>query len=319
MNILVTGCAGFIGYHLSEALLGQGHKVLGVDNLNDYYDPALKQARLQRLQANATFSFCNFNLADDALLHGLPGAERVFHLAAQAGVRYSIENPSIYFESNILGTFNLLQWCLRTKPSHVLLASSSSVYGENNAAPFKENGSFDRPESFYAATKASTELMAHAQARIHGLPITALRFFTVYGPWGRPDMALFKFTKAILAGEPIQVYGQGLLSRDFTYVDDVVQAILLLADLPPAPQPAPYRVVNVGNHNPATVNQLIEAVEAACHKKALRQDLPMQPGDVTQTCADVSLLQNLTGFTPHTDLRHGVTEFVCWYRGYYGC
>ncbi len=333
MNVLVTGAAGFIGSHVCEALLARGDTVTGFDNVNDYYDVVLKQARLTRLGSSGAFTFVKGSLEDaeavQALFGGVP-FDRVIHLAAQAGVRYSLTNPGAYVQSNLVGFLNMLEACRHSKIPHLTYASSSSVYGLNAHQPFSVHDNVDHPISLYAATKKSNELMAHAYSHLYGLPTTGLRFFTVYGPWGRPDMALFLFTKAILAGEPIDVFNHGKMQRDFTYIDDIVQGVVRTADCIPAPNPdwdanrpdpgtspAPYRVFNIGNHTPVELDYFITLIEEALGKKAIRNYLPMQPGDVPSTCADVDDLERAVGFTPSTPLATGITRFIEWYRRYY--
>ncbi len=333
MNILVTGAAGFIGYHVARALLERGDSVTGFDNLNPYYDVTLKEARLEQLRACPAFSFVKGALEDQsavaALFAGRP-FDRVIHLAAQAGVRYSLTNPGAYVQSNLVGFLHILEACRHARTPHLAYASSSSVYGLNTHYPFSVHDNVDHPISLYAATKKANELMAHTYAHLYGLPTTGLRFFTVYGPWGRPDMALFLFTRAILAGEPIDVYNHGRMRRDFTYIDDIVQGVLRAGDriaLPnpdwdgaapdPGTSPAPYRVYNIGNHTPVELDHFIGAIEKALGKKAVRRYLPMQPGDVPATCADVEDLRLDVGFTPATPLETGIARFVEWYRAYY--
>ena len=333
MNVLVTGAAGFIGSHVAKALLARGDSVVGFDNLNDYYDVSLKQARLDRLLQDKGFAFAKGSLEDAAavgrLFAGRP-FDRVIHLAAQAGVRYSITNPGAYVQSNLVGFLNVLEACRHAKTPHLAYASSSSVYGLNAHYPFSVHDNVDHPVSLYAATKKANELMAHTYSHLYGLPTTGLRFFTVYGPWGRPDMALFKFTKAILAGDPIDVYNHGKMRRDFTYIDDIVQGVVRVADriAPPNPDwdaaapdpgtsPAPYRVYNIGNHTPVELDRFIAVIEAAIGKKAVRNNLPMQPGDVAATCADVEDLRRDVGFAPATPLETGIARFMEWYRNYY--
>ena len=334
MNILVTGAAGFIGFHVSRALLARGDTVTGFDNLNDYYDVSLKQARLAQLAGRPGFSFVKGALEDaaavDALFAGRP-FDRVIHLAAQAGVRYSLTNPGAYVQSNLVGFLNILEACRRARTPHLAYASSSSVYGLNARQPFSVHDNVDHPISLYAATKKANELMAHTYAHLYGLPATGLRFFTVYGPWGRPDMALFLFTRAILAGKPIDVFNQGKMRRDFTYIDDIVQGVVRTADRIAAPDPAwdaaapdpgispaPYRVYNIGNHTPVELERFIAVLEEALGRKAVRHYLPMQPGDVPATCADVDDLRRDVGFAPATPLETGIARFVEWYRDYYG-
>ncbi len=333
-SALVTGAAGFIGFHLSRRLLEMGWDVVGIDNLNDYYDPSLKRARLEILEENQRFAFHHLDIADRA------GMERLFegsafsvvvNLAAQAGVRYSIENPRAYIDANIVGFLNILEGCRHSDSvSHLVYASSSSVYGANTSYPFSVRDNVDHPVSLYAATKKSNELMAHTYSHLYHLPTTGLRFFTVYGPWGRPDMALFKFTRAILAGEPIDVYGQGDMRRDFTYIDDIVEGVvrvmtavaqpdpLWTGDAPdPSSSTAPWRVFNIGNNDPVELLRFIEVIEEALGTKAERNLLPMQPGDVPATAADVQALSDAVGFEPSTPIEEGIKRFVEWYRGYY--
>lgn len=331
-TILVTGAAGFIGHFVSERLLQRGYKVVGVDNLNDYYDPSLKEARLNRLYEldhNGRFDFYRVNLKDRPSLESIFNNQElhgVIHLAAQAGVRYSLSNPQAYIDSNITGFLNILE-CLRLHPVHLVYASSSSVYGGNRTLPFSEGQSVDRPVSLYAATKKANELMAHTYSHLFGIPATGLRFFTVYGPWGRPDMAYFKFVKSILAGQTIEVYNHGVMQRDFTYIDDIVEGVLQAFDHPPTPEPShgdfafdvlpAHRVLNIGNHQAEKLTDFIATIEDALGVKARCEFLPMQPGDVPATFADTQALQSLTGFSPSTPLRHGVGQFVRWYRDYY--
>jgi UDP-glucuronate 4-epimerase len=323
-TILVTGAAGFLGMYVSAALSAAGHKIVGVDNLNSYYDPAIKTARLAELsKIHKKFVFEKANFADAAAVEALFKTHqfsKVVHLGAQAGVRYSITNPMAYQESNLLGTTVILDLCARYKVEHLVYASSSSVYGANTKVPFHESDPVERPVSFYAATKRANELMAHTFSHIHSMPATGLRFFTVYGPWGRPDMAYWSFTKALLEGTQINVFGDGVVSRDFTYVNDVVSAIVRLVDLPPrkgsSGEPA-HRVLNVGNSSPVTVNEMLSVLEALTGKKALRKDLPLPPGDVQTTFADSSALAVLTGYRPNTELAVGLERFVSWYRQYF--
>ena len=333
MNVLVTGAAGFIGYHVSQAFLARGDSVVGFDNLNDYYDVSLKQARLDRLRSEKGFAFVKGSLEDEAAMQALFAGrrfDRVVHLAAQAGVRYSLTNPGAYVQSNLVGFLNVLEACRHAQTPHLAYASSSSVYGLNAHYPFSVHDNVDHPVSLYAATKKANELMAHTYSHLYGLPTTGLRFFTVYGPWGRPDMALFKFTKAILAGEPIDVYNHGKMRRDFTYVGDIVQGVVRVADRlatpnpawdaaqpDPGTSPAPYRVYNIGNHTPVELDRFIAAIEEAIGRKALRNYLPMQPGDVPATCADVEDLRRDVGFAPATPLETGIARFIEWYRSYY--
>ena len=333
MRILITGVAGFIGSTLAMRVLARGDTVFGIDNLNTYYDVTLKQARLDRLTAIRGFDFAKLDIVDRAAMQELFSTQHfdaVMHLAAQAGVRYSIENPSAYVDANLVGFANVMEGCRRSSVGHFVYASSSSVYGANVKLPFSENDSVDHPVSLYAATKKANELMAHSYAHLYGLPCTGLRFFTVYGPWGRPDMALFKFTRGILAGEPIPVFNRGEMVRDFTYVDDIVEGVLRVIDQPAAPDPgwkaeapasassrAPYRVYNIGNNQPVKLTRYIEVLEQCLGKKAVLDLLPMQPGDVPATTADVSALAKAVGFAPSTSVEAGVSRFVEWYRDYY--
>ena len=333
MKILLTGAAGFIGSTTSLRLLARGDEVVGLDNLNDYYDVRLKQDRLARLSPHERFRFVKLDVADRDGLQRLFAAERfdrVIHLAAQAGVRYSLQNPHAYVDSNIVGFMNVLEGCRHHGVQHLVYASSSSVYGGNTKMPFSEHDSVDHPVSMYAATKKANELMAHTYSHLFGLPTTGLRFFTVYGPWGRPDMALFLFTKAILEGRPIDVFNHGLMQRDFTYVDDIVEGVIRVLDRPATPDPAyraetadpatsnaPYRVFNIGNHNPVPLLDFIGCIESALGLKAQKNLLPLQDGDVPATYADVDALTAWTGFKPATDIRSGIARFVTWYREYY--
>ncbi len=333
MRVLVTGAAGFIGSHLCLRLLARGDEVLGYDNLNDYYDPTLKQARLDRLTPHPNFSFIKASLEDRAAVDKAFAdfkPERVVNLAAQAGVRYSLENPHAYIDSNIVGFLNILEACRHSGVEHLVYASSSSVYGANRKLPFAVEDSVDHPVSLYAATKKANELMAHTYSHLFGLPTTGLRFFTVYGPWGRPDMALFLFTRKILAGEPIDVFNNGHHSRDFTYVDDIVEGVIRTLDRVPGPDPshdpmaptpatsaAPYRVYNIGNHQPVQLLRYIEVLEQKLGKTAERRLLPMQPGDVPDTEADVGALIRDTGYQPATPIEVGIGRFVDWYRDFY--
>lgn len=333
MKILITGAAGFIGHFLALRLLARGDIVVGVDNLNDYYDVTLKQARLAKLMSHERFTFIKADIADRKLMELLFTAHQfdvVVNLAAQAGVRYSITNPHAYIEANIVGFLNVLEGCRHSKVKNLLFASSSSVYGANTALPFAESNTVDHPVALYAATKKSNELMAHSYASLYSLPCTGLRFFTVYGPWGRPDMALYLFTKSILEGKPIDVFNNGNMVRDFTYVDDIVEGVLRLVDRPatpdaswsgdapnPATSYAPYRLYNIGNSEPVQLMRYIRAIEAALGKKASMSMLPMQAGDVRATAADVSRLANDTAFRPKTSVEDGVARFVEWYRAYY--
>ena len=339
MTVLITGAAGFIGYHLSQRLLQGGTAVLGFDNLNPYYDPALKRARLAQLQATAArtgspFQLIEADLEDRSAVEAAFAAhkpQKVVNLAAQAGVRYSIENPAAYIQANLVGFGHVLEGCRHHGIEHLVYASSSSVYGGNTRLPFSEHHSVDHPVSLYAASKKANELMTHTYSHLYGLPATGLRFFTVYGPWGRPDMALFLFTKAMLEGRPIQVFNNGQMTRDFTYVDDIVESLIRLLDKPAAPDPAfdsanpdpatswaPHRVFNIGNSNPTPLMDYIEAVESALGVSAEKEFLPMQPGDVPATAADTSALEAWVGFKPNTPVREGVARFVAWYRQFYG-
>ena len=332
-KILVTGAAGFIGSYVCQCLLERGEQVVGLDNLNDYYQVSLKQDRLDRLTGHTNFRFVRAALEDRAALEALFAAEPfdlVIHLAAQAGVRYSLENPHAYVDSNLTGFLNILEGCRRQQVRHLVYASSSSVYGANTVMPFSVHHNVDHPVSLYAATKKANELMAHSYAATYGLPCTGLRFFTVYGPWGRPDMAYFSFTKAILEGQPINVFNQGKMQRDFTYIDDIVEGVLRVADHPPtgndawrgdAPDAgtsfAPWRVYNIGNNQPVELLRFIEVLEQCLGKKAQKNFLPMQPGDVPATFADLDDLMADTGFRPSTSIEEGLGRFVAWYRNYY--
>jgi UDP-glucuronate 4-epimerase len=323
MRFLITGTAGFIGFHLARRLLADGHTVLGVDGITPYYDQTLKRLRHQELARFPSFTAREAMLEDAQSLAGLvaeANANIVVHLAAQAGVRYSAENPRAYIESNVVGTFNLLEALRPHRPRHLLIASTSSVYGANAQQPFEERHNTDHPLSLYAATKKATEAIAYSYADLHGVATTVMRLFTVYGPWGRPDMALFKFTRNILAGEPIEVYGAGKQTRDFTYIDDTVEAMARLTERAPGRdgRAAPYRVVNVGGGSPVGLDDFVATVEAAVGRKAIRRDVPMQPGDVPATWASTAVLEQLTGFKPATPLAEGVRAFVAWYREYYG-
>ena len=333
MRILVTGAAGFIGSNLSHRLLERGDSVLGYDNLNDYYDPTLKQARLDRLTPHKAFSFVKAALEDRAALErAFTGfqPQRVVNLAAQAGVRYSLTNPHAYVESNLVGFVNILEACRHGGVEHLVYASSSSVYGANRKLPFSVRDAVDHPVSLYAATKKANELMAHTYSHLYALPTTGLRFFTVYGPWGRPDMALFLFTRKILAGEPIEVFNHGKHSRDFTYIDDIVEGVMRTLDHvatpnpnfdPLAPDPgsssAPYRLYNIGNDRPIELARYIELLEAKLGRSAQKILLPMQPGDVPDTWADVAELSHDTGYAPSTPVEVGIERFVDWYRAYF--
>jgi len=332
--ILVTGVAGFIGYHVASRLLERGERVTGCDNLNDYYAVSLKEARLARLTEHAGFRFVRADLADRDATATLFAGERfdaVIHLAAQAGVRYSLVNPAAYIDSNLTGFATILEGCRRQETPHLVYASSSSVYGANSTVPFSEHHTVDHPLSLYAATKKANELMAHSYAALYGLPATGLRFFTAYGPWGRPDMAYFSFTRAILAGTPIDLYNQGQMQRDFTYIDDIVEGILRIAGQPPAPDPgwrsdrpdpatsfAPWRVYNIGNNQPVKLLTFVEILERKLGRKAVLNLLPMQPGEVPGTCANVADLTQDTGFCPATSIEEGIGRFVAWHREYYG-
>ena len=333
MKILVTGTAGFIGHHLALRLLARGDNVVGIDNLNNYYDVTLKENRLKRLAPNANFKFIKLDLADKAGMAELFAAEKfdvVVNLAAQAGVRYSMENPHAYIDANLVGFTNVLEGCRHNKVKHLVFASSSSVYGANTKLPFSESDSVDHPISLYAASKKANELMAHTYASLFGLPCTGLRFFTVYGPWGRPDMALFLFTKAILADEPIKVFNHGKMVRDFTYIDDIVEGVVRLLDKPAQPDPgwssatpdpatsfAPYRIFNIGNNTPVELMRYIHALETELGKTAKMEMLGMQMGDVPATSADVSRLEAWVDFRPKTKVEEGIAKFVAWYRDYY--
>lgn len=327
---LITGSAGFIGYHTATRLLALGWRVIGLDSLSDYYDVTLKERRHAMLAQNPDFTPVIGRLEDPGRLMALFEHERpdlVVHLAAQAGVRYSIDNPRSYVEANLVGTFELLEAARAFAPAHMLLASTSSAYGANAQMPYVETQRADHQMSFYAATKKATEAMAHSYAHLYGLPITMFRFFTVYGPWGRPDMAHFKFTRAILQGDPIDVYNHGEMSRDFTYIDDLVDAIISLSEAVPGDTPvseqdslspvAPFRVVNIGANAPTRLMAYIAAIEAACGCEAVKIMHPMQPGDVPATWADITLLQQLTDYVPKVDVETGVQRFVDWYRDYY--
>jgi UDP-glucuronate 4-epimerase len=333
MTILVTGAAGFIGFHVCQRLLARGERVVGVDNLNDYYDPALKRARLAQLTPHARFVFHQADIADRVAMPALFVREtprRVIHLAAQAGVRYSLTNPHAYVDANLVGFVNVLEGCRHGGVEHLVYASSSSVYGLNAEMPFSVHHNVDHPVSLYAATKKANELMAHTYSHLYRLPTTGLRFFTVYGPWGRPDMALFLFTRAILAGTPIDVFNHGKMRRDFTYIDDIVEGVLRVADRIPAPDrawsgarpdpgtsSAPYRLYNIGNNSPVELTAFIQAIEQALGRRATLNLLPMQPGDVAATAADVSDLEHDVGFAPDMPIAEGVARFVAWYRAYH--
>ena len=332
-KILVTGAAGFIGSHLSHRLLERGDEVVGLDNLNAYYDVSLKEARLARLREHGAFRFVRMDLADRegmAELFRRESFARVVNLGAQAGVRYSLENPHAYVDSNLTGFVNVLEGCRHTGVEHLVYASSSSVYGANTEMPFSVHHNVDHPLSLYAASKKANELMAHTYSHLYGLPTTGLRFFTVYGPWGRPDMAMFLFARAILAGEPIDVFNHGRMRRDFTYIDDIVEGVVRVTDRVAPPNPrwdgavpdpgtsaAPYRLYNIGNHSPVELLRLIEVLEEALGRKAELRMLPMQPGDVPATCADVDDLIADVGFRPATPIEEGVRRFVAWYLEHY--
>ncbi|MCD6339709.1 MAG: NAD-dependent epimerase [Verrucomicrobia bacterium] len=333
MRFLVTGVAGFIGFHVARRLLEEGREVVGLDNVNEYYDVRLKEARLAELEGRAGWRFVRMDLADRegmARLFEEVRPRRVIHLAAQAGVRYSLKNPHAYADSNLVGFMNVLEGCRHSGAEHLVYASSSSVYGANTKMPFSIHHNVDHPVSLYAATKKANELMAHAYSHLYSLPTTGLRFFTVYGPWGRPDMAMFIFTRAILEGRPIDVYNHGRMKRDFTYIDDVVEGVVRVADRIPSPNPAwsgdapdpgtsraPYRVYNIGNNKPVELMDLIRVLEEALGRKAEKRMLPMQPGDVPATYADVDDLTADVGYRPNTPIEEGVRRFVAWYRKFY--
>lgn len=323
MKILVTGCAGFIGYHLANRLLARGDTVVGLDNLNNYYDVSLKLARLNKLKKHSHFHFIKLDLADRAGMEKLfteMSVTTVAHMAAQAGVRYSLTAPYAYVDSNIVGFAHILEGCRAQRVQQLVYASSSSVYGANQKYPFSETDPVDHPVALYAATKKANELMAHSYAHLFQLPCTGLRFFTVYGPWGRPDMALFKFTQNILADKPIDVYNHGNMIRDFTYIDDIIDGIILALDHPPTattPDHPPYRIYNIGNNNPIQLLDFISELEKILQKKAIKNLLPLQPGDVPTTYADISQLANDLGYQPKTSLNTGIKKFVDWYFQYY--
>ncbi|SFN46485.1 UDP-glucuronate 4-epimerase [Izhakiella capsodis] len=333
MKYLVTGVAGFIGFYVAQRLLSAGHQVVGLDNLDDYYDVSLKKARLDLIASHERFTFFKGDLNDShtvADLFILHRFQRVVHLAAQAGVRYSLDNPHAYTNTNITGFLNILEGCRHHKIEHLLYASSSSVYGLNRKLPFSTDDSVDHPISLYAATKKANELMAHSYSHLYGIPTTGLRFFTVYGPWGRPDMALFKFTRAILAGDAIDVYNHGNMWRDFTYIDDITEAVVRLLNIipvadkqwkvedgSPASSSAPYRIYNIGNSQPVMLTDYIAAIESATGIEARKNMLPIQPGDVHETSADTKPLYEAIGFKPKTDVKSGVKRFVDWYRNFY--
>lgn len=335
MKFLVTGAAGFIGYHISRRLLSEGHQVIGLDNLNEYYDVSLKKSRLDQLVAYDTFTFYKQDLTDQQGIADLfirEQFERVIHLGAQAGVRYSLENPLAYANANLIGYLNILEGCRLHHIGHLLYASSSSVYGLNSKLPFSTDDSVDHPVSLYAATKRANELMAHAYAHLYQLPTTGLRFFTVYGPWGRPDMALFKFTKAMLNGKSIDVYNCGAMQRDFTYIDDITEVIFCLQRVIPttdaswtvdtgstATSSAPYRIYNIGNNQPVQLINYIQILEIVLGIKAKKNLLPMQPGDILETSTDIDKLYHVIGFKPNTPVSEGIKCFVDWYREYYRC
>jgi UDP-glucuronate 4-epimerase len=321
MTVLVTGAAGFIGYHVSEALLARGEAVVGIDNINDYYDVRLKEARLARLKAHNRFAFTKLNIADRdglaALVQKHGDIDRIVHLAAQAGVRYSIKNPHAYAESNLIGHLNILELARGIKGfKHLVYASSSSVYGGNTKLPFAIEDKVDRPVSLYAATKGANELMSHSYSHLYGIPQTGLRFFTVYGPWGRPDMAYFDFTRAIFAGEKIRVFNNGDMKRDFTWIGDIVTGVVAALDKPPVNTP-PYRLYNIGNNNAENLLDFISVIEKACGKKAVTELAPMQAGDVKATYADITAITNDLGFKPTTPITEGIPQFVKWYRDFY--
>jgi UDP-glucuronate 4-epimerase len=333
MRVLVTGTAGFIGNHLALRLLERGDEVIGLDNVNDYYDVSLKEARLARVTSHRGFTEARISLEQRqqvADLFAEHKPQRVAHLAAQAGVRYSLENPHAYVDSNVVGFVNILEGCRRHEVEHLVFASSSSVYGANTALPFSVHDNVDHPVSLYAATKRANELMAHTYAHLFRLPVTGLRFFTVYGPWGRPDMALFKFTRAILEGEPIHVYNHGHMQRDFTFIDDIVEGVVRVLDRVPTPNPqwsgsrpdsatssAPYRLYNIGGNNPVDLSRFIELLEQRLGRIAQKVMLPLQPGDVPATSADVADLERDVGFRPQTPIESGIDRFVAWYQDYY--
>lgn len=333
MKILVTGAAGFIGFHLSQRLLNRGDEVIGLDNLNNYYDVSLKQARLAQLQSEQLFTFTQLDLADQEGINNLFTTHQfdvVVNLAAQAGVRYSLQNPHAYINSNILGFTNILEGCRHSQVKHLVFASSSSVYGANTKIPFSVHDNVDHPISLYAASKKANELMAHTYSHLYGLPTTGLRFFTVYGPWGRPDMAYFLFTKAILSGQPIDVFNYGKMKRDFTYIDDIIEGVVRVIDTIPQGNPhwsgdkpdpgtskAPYKIYNIGNNNPVELLHFIEVIENCLGMKVQKNMLPLQPGDVTMTYADVDDLIADVGFKPATPIDVGIRRFIDWYRDYY--
>ncbi len=332
-KIFLTGCAGFIGFHLTNRLLREGYEIIGLDNLNNYYDVSLKESRLAILKDQDGFSFVKASLEDTEAVNEVFAKHKtgtVINLAAQAGVRYSLVNPKAYIDSNIQGFLNILEGCRHNKVEHLIYASSSSVYGANTAIPFSVHNNVDHPVSLYAATKKANELMAHSYSHLYGIPVTGLRFFTVYGPWGRPDMALFLFTKAILEGKPIKVYNYGKMMRDFTYIDDIVEGIVRLIPRIPQPDPlwngdspdpatsrAPYRIYNIGNNNPVELSEFISTLEKKLGREAIKEYLPLQQGDVLKTYADVDDLIRDVGFKPHTSIEEGIEKFVDWYMGYF--
>ena len=334
MRVIVTGAAGFIGFHLCRRLLDRGDEVVGIDSVNAYYDVSLKEARLAQLEGRDGFTFHRIDLADaeaTARVFGEAGAEVVVNLAAQPGVRYSLVNPKAYVDSNLAGFTNILEGCRRNPVRHLVFASSSSVYGANTKMPYSVHDNVDHPLSLYAATKKANELLAHTYSHVFNIPSTGLRFFTVYGPWGRPDMALFLFTRAILADKPIDVFNHGRMQRDFTYIDDIVEGVVRVMDRPAAPNPewsgdapdpgssrAPYRIYNIGNHQPVELRRFIEVIEETIGRKAKLNLLPMQPGDVPATYADIDDLARDAGFAPSTPIETGIARFYEWYRGYYG-
>lgn len=316
MKYLVTGSAGFIGMYVAKQLLEQGHDVVGLDNLNDYYTPALKDYRLAQLTPYKNFRFVRLDLADRegiATLFATEKFQRVIHLAAQAGVRYSIEKPFAYVDSNLTGMMTILEGCRHNQVEHLVYASSSSVYGMNEKVPFSETDMVDNPVSLYAATKKSNELMAHSYAKLYGIPVTGLRFFTVYGPAGRPDMAPWLFTEAILQGKPIKVFNHGKMQRDFTYIDDIIEGVLRIQSVIPADE-IPYRLFNIGNNQPIELARFIQAIETACGREAEKIYLEMQPGDVVRTYADTSRLENIVGYKPAMEIEEGIEQFVHWYK-----
>jgi UDP-glucuronate 4-epimerase len=334
MKILITGAAGFVGYHSAQRFLQAGHTVVGLDNLNAYYDVGLKKARLEKLRQHPAFDFVQAELSDRSAMEKLFQAhtfERVIHLAAQAGVRYSIDHPHAYVESNVTGFLNILEGCRHARTPHLVYASSSSVYGLNTHMPFRVADRTEHPISLYAATKKSNELFAHTYSHLYRIPATGLRFFTVYGPWGRPDMAPFLFTDAISKGKPIKVFNEGKMQRDFTYVEDIVEGLFRISDHIPLPNPAwegverdpsgstaPHRLYNIGNNHPVELMRFIQAIESALGKKAVCEFLPMQPGDVMATAADISNLSDAVGFKPETSIEEGIKKFCSWYQSYYG-